>query len=128
LYRYLLDHGADRNILTDDSERPYDLIEPDDMETIRVMLGHRSMSAIESGDDAEGGYSDGEVMMLWMRKLKNLHECVLVAGCCGVVWIEGAQGNHVTSWKRMKMRRRKRIKARDLWAIIGTIANKNYHR
>ena len=37
--RLLLDGGADRNILTDEGERPVDLVDPGDSKTIAVMLG-----------------------------------------------------------------------------------------
>ena len=37
--RLLLDSGADVNILTDEGERPVDLVDPGDMRTIAVMLG-----------------------------------------------------------------------------------------
>lgn len=40
-YRYLLTQGADKTILTEDGERPLDLVEPTDLPTIRVMLGER---------------------------------------------------------------------------------------
>ena len=38
LFRFLLENGADKSILTDEGERPLDLVDPSDMETIRVML------------------------------------------------------------------------------------------
>ena len=37
--RLLLDSGADTHILTDEGERPVDLVDPGDMRTIAVMLG-----------------------------------------------------------------------------------------
>ena len=43
MHRVLLEAGADPNILTEDGERPYDLIEPHDLDTVGVMLSHRAM-------------------------------------------------------------------------------------
>jgi len=37
--RLLLDSGANRSILTDEGERPVDLVDPGDQRTIAVMLG-----------------------------------------------------------------------------------------
>ena len=37
-FRFLLENGADKNILTNEGERPLDLVEPSDLATIRVML------------------------------------------------------------------------------------------
>jgi len=36
--RVLLEAGANRNILTDQGERPIDLVDPSDLKTISVML------------------------------------------------------------------------------------------
>ena len=36
--RFLLQHGADRNIMTDEGERPIDLVDSDDFPMIGVML------------------------------------------------------------------------------------------
>ena len=37
-FRVLLEGGANRNILTDQGERPIDLVDPTDLKTIAVML------------------------------------------------------------------------------------------
>jgi len=39
--RYLLKKGADRNVLSRDNERPLDLIDQDDFDTIAVMLQNK---------------------------------------------------------------------------------------
>ena len=39
-YRYLLQNGADKNIVTDDAERPIDLVDAQDFQTIAIMLSH----------------------------------------------------------------------------------------
>ena len=36
--RYLLQNGADKNIVTDDAERPIDLVDAQDFQTIAIML------------------------------------------------------------------------------------------
>lgn len=38
IFRLLLQHGADKNILTEDKERPIDLIEPTDFEAVSAIL------------------------------------------------------------------------------------------
>ena len=50
-YRLLLNHGADKTILTDEGERPLDLVEPSDFATIRVMLGHIETNCNNQSDD-----------------------------------------------------------------------------
>ena len=47
IFRYLLEKGADRTILTDEGERPLDLVEPTDLATIQVMLQPLSDSNVE---------------------------------------------------------------------------------
>ena len=37
-YRFLCDAGASRNILTDQGERPVDLVDPGDAKMLAVML------------------------------------------------------------------------------------------
>ena len=37
-FRFLLENGADKTILTEDGERPIDLVEPTDLQTVAVML------------------------------------------------------------------------------------------
>lgn len=49
--RFLLENGADTTILTEDGERPLDLIEPSDFDTIRVMLGHSQANTNDQSDD-----------------------------------------------------------------------------
>lgn len=41
IVRYLLANGADPSILTEDWERPFDLIDPNDLKTVSVMLDHK---------------------------------------------------------------------------------------
>lgn len=50
-FRFLLEKGADKNILTEDGERPLDLVEPSDFETIRVMLGNIQQTDSDQSDD-----------------------------------------------------------------------------
>ena len=50
-FRLLLRHGADSNILTEDGERPIDLVEPTDMATIKVMLENQSSKSHDSSED-----------------------------------------------------------------------------
>merc|ERR1719383_1096773 len=40
IVKYLLDEGADTSAITDEGERPIDLVDPDDFQTISVMLSH----------------------------------------------------------------------------------------
>jgi hypothetical protein len=47
----LLEKGADKNILTEEGERPLDLVEPTDLETIRVMLGSVQPCDNEQSDE-----------------------------------------------------------------------------
>jgi len=49
--RFLLENGADRSILTEDGERPLDLVDPSDMETICVMLSDVSGNNDSQSDD-----------------------------------------------------------------------------
>lgn len=51
--------GADTNILTEDGERPYDLIEPHDLDTVGVMLSFRQMrEGVEEEDEEDEDESD----------------------------------------------------------------------
>ena len=56
-----MDNGADKTILTEDGERPLDLVEESDFETIRVMLSHvQPCDNSQSDDDTleqDGGTS-----------------------------------------------------------------------
>ena len=47
----MLENGADKSILTEDGERPLDLVDPSDMETIRVMLSDDSGNNDNQSDD-----------------------------------------------------------------------------
>ena len=58
--RVLLEGGADPNILTDDGERPYDLIEPNDLDTVGVMLSYRAMREGFNEEDEEEEEEDEE--------------------------------------------------------------------
>ena len=49
--RFLLENGADKSILTEDGERPLDLVEPSDLATIRVMLSDVSGNNDNQSDD-----------------------------------------------------------------------------
>ena len=49
--RLLLQHGADRNILTEDGERPIDLVEPTDLATFKIMLEEQSTKSRDSSED-----------------------------------------------------------------------------
>ena len=51
LCRFLLENGADKSILTEEGERPLDLVDPSDMETIRVMLSDVSGNNDSQSDD-----------------------------------------------------------------------------
>lgn len=53
IHRILLDHGADRTILTDEGERPLDLVDPSDFATIRVMLDNNKQE-----DDCQSSEDD----------------------------------------------------------------------
>ena len=55
-FRLLLQHGADRNILTEDGERPIDLVEPTDLATFKIMLDKQSTS--KSRDSSEDELED----------------------------------------------------------------------
>lgn len=55
IFRLLLRHGADKTILTEDKERPIDLIEPTDFEAVSAIL-----SPLENQDDCCDGNSDDE--------------------------------------------------------------------
>lgn len=48
---FLLEKGADKTILTEEGERPLDLVEPTDLETIRVMLGNIQQTDSDQSDD-----------------------------------------------------------------------------
>ncbi|XP_045173998.2 protein phosphatase 1 regulatory subunit 27-like [Mercenaria mercenaria] len=48
---FLLEKGADKTILTEEGERPLDLVEPSDLETIRVMLGNVQPCDNDQSDD-----------------------------------------------------------------------------
>lgn len=58
IVRYLLENGADASILTEDGERPIDLIEPDDMTTVSVVLQHRTSRTIDQDDNDQGADID----------------------------------------------------------------------
>ena len=49
--RLLLQHGADTTILTEDGERPLDLVEPTDLATIRIMLHNQPSKSQDSSED-----------------------------------------------------------------------------
>ena len=50
-FRLLLQNGADRNILTEDGERPIDLVEPTDLATFKIMLDEQSTKSRDSSED-----------------------------------------------------------------------------
>ncbi|XP_043202066.1 protein phosphatase 1 regulatory subunit 27-like [Amphibalanus amphitrite] len=61
--RYLLESGADPTLLTEDGERPLDLVDPSDLATVAVMLqpplvGHSAEEEEEEEEDDEDDNSD----------------------------------------------------------------------
>lgn len=58
IVRILLDHGADRRIETDDGELPMDLIEPDDLDTLRVMFADVDDDDHDPDDDDSDAEKD----------------------------------------------------------------------
>ena len=49
-----MENGADKSILADDGERSLDLVDPSDMETVRVMLSNiQPENKNQSDDDLE---------------------------------------------------------------------------
>ena len=59
--RVLLEAGANPNILTDEGERPYDLIEPNDLDTVGVMLSYRAMHEGFNEEDEEEEEEESDV-------------------------------------------------------------------
>lgn len=55
IVQLLLDKGADRTILTDEGERPLDLVDPQDFATIRIMLDNTHSS---QQDDCQSSEDD----------------------------------------------------------------------
>ncbi|XP_052273192.1 protein phosphatase 1 regulatory subunit 27-like [Dreissena polymorpha] len=51
IVQFLLENGADKSILADDGERPLDLVDPSDMETVRVMLSNIQPDNNNQSDD-----------------------------------------------------------------------------
>lgn len=51
--RYLLKKGADKSILTEDGERPLDLVDPTDFTMVRVMLKQSGKANIDSDSDKD---------------------------------------------------------------------------
>jgi hypothetical protein len=49
-YRLLLEKGADKTIITDEGERPLDLVDPTDFATVRVMLESRKHEHSQDDD------------------------------------------------------------------------------
>ncbi|WAR20586.1 hypothetical protein MAR_002424 [Mya arenaria] len=59
---FLLESGADKNILTDEGERPLDLVEPSDLPTIRVMLSDaKPNTENQSEDELDDDVTDTDV-------------------------------------------------------------------
>ncbi|XP_052768237.1 protein phosphatase 1 regulatory subunit 27-like [Mya arenaria] len=62
ILRFLLESGADKNILTDEGERPLDLVEPSDLPTIRVMLSDvKPNTDNQSEDELYDDVTDNDV-------------------------------------------------------------------
>ena len=55
IFRLLLQRGADRNILTEDKERPIDLVEPTDFEAVSAIL-----SPLENQQHSCDGHSEDD--------------------------------------------------------------------
>ncbi|WAR20582.1 PPR27-like protein, partial [Mya arenaria] len=69
---FLLESGADKNILTDEGERPLDLVEPSDLPTIRVILSELKPN---TGNQSEDELDDDE---LRLRSRKGRSEVIYI--------------------------------------------------
>ena len=68
----LLEAGAGANILTEDGERPYDLIEPHDLDTVGVMLSFRTMrEGVEEEDEEESDEEGSDVSDDVINRINN---------------------------------------------------------
>ncbi|XP_052767054.1 protein phosphatase 1 regulatory subunit 27-like [Mya arenaria] len=62
IVKFLIESRADKNILTDEGERPLDLVEPSDLPTIRVMLSDvKPNTDNQSEDELDDDVTDNDV-------------------------------------------------------------------